>query len=293
MCLYALLPPKGILLCLLNCAKSEEDIRNGTMLCHEYGIEIARPLFGESRNEFRCEDNANTIYKGLRSIKDIGKNSGDELYAIRDNQHNDFFDLLSDIKENTSVNSKQLDILIKLNFFEQFGNPNELLAYVDIYNQYANKKQLSKDKISPEDLPYVIKYSNKATAKQFREIDTKSLIVDICNNINITTPIEQLAQYQALLLGYCDVQDSGNHHCIVTNVETTSFGTPYVTLYSLNSQNTKTFKADKKFFGQFKLEVGDVIKISLRNKPKRKKVDDKWVSDGDETILTAWVRKDI
>lgn len=283
--------PKEFCCAFLNCAKSEEDIRNGTMLCHEYGIEIARPLFGESLNEFRCEDGANTIYKGLRSIKDIGKNTGDELYSIRDNKHDTFFDLLADIKQNTSVNSKQLDILIKLNFFEMFGNPNELLAYVDVYNQYANKKQLSKDKISPEDLPYVIKYSNKATAKQFREIDTKSLITDICNDINIMTSVEQLAQYQALLLGYCDVQDVGNPHCIVTNVETTSFGTPYVTLYSLNSQNTKTFKADKKFFGQFKLEVGDVIKISLRNKPKRKKVDDKWVSDGDETILTAWVRK--
>lgn len=253
-----------------------------------------KPLrFGDDNREFSIDRENNQIIQTMASIKNISKVTPQQLYELGDREFDSFVDVLRAIKDETKLKKTDIDILIKLDYFSDFGNPNELLKMVEYFNQYGCVKQISKDKISPEDLPYVIKYSNKATAKQFREIDTKSLITDICNNINITTSVEQLAQYQALLLGYCDVQDVGNPHCIVTNVETTSFGTPYVTLYSLNSQNTKTFKADKKFFGQFKLEVGDVIKISLRNKPKRKKVDDKWVSDGDETILTAWVRKDI
>lgn len=271
----------------------EEKTQAITEYANKIGVDLHSPKFGKSKSNYAFDKQTNSIYKGVASVKHLNAQCGDYLWSIKDNNFNSFIDLLDEINKSKQIDSRQLDILIKLNFFEQFGNPNELLAYVDVYNQYANKKQLSKDKISPEDLPYVIKYSNKATAKQFREIDTKSLITDICNNINITTSVEQLAQYQALLLGYCDVQDVGNPYCIVTNVETTSFGTPYITLYSLNSQNTKTFKADKKFFGQFKLEIGDVIKISLRTKPKRKKVGDEWVSDGDETILTAWVRKDI
>ncbi len=38
-----------------------------------------------------------------------------------------FSNLLVDIEEKTSVNSRQLDILIRLNFFSEFGENNELL----------------------------------------------------------------------------------------------------------------------------------------------------------------------
>ncbi|MEC0212399.1 hypothetical protein [Paenibacillus ehimensis] len=38
-----------------------------------------------------------------------------------------FSKLLVDIEEKTSVNSRQLDILIRLNFFSEFGENNELL----------------------------------------------------------------------------------------------------------------------------------------------------------------------
>ena len=40
----------------------------------------------------------------MSSIKYIGDNVGEDLYALKDNQYGDFIDLLVDIK-NTSVSS--------------------------------------------------------------------------------------------------------------------------------------------------------------------------------------------
>lgn len=110
--------PKEFVCAFLNCAKSDEDILNGTLLAKQKCITINPPVFRQSLDIFRCDDSDNIIYKGLRSIKNIGKNTGAELYELRDNQYDSFFELLEDITQNTTVNKSQLDILIKLNFLK-------------------------------------------------------------------------------------------------------------------------------------------------------------------------------
>lgn len=249
-----------------------------------------KPLkFGDDNREFSIDKENNQIIQTMASIKNISKITPQQLYDIKDREFDNFVDVLRTIRDETKLKKTDLDILIKLDYFSDFGNPNELLNMVECFNKYGCIKQLSKDKIPNDILPYVIKYSNKVTPKQFSGIDTRSLVIDICSNVEITTSIEELAKYQAELLGYCDIQEVGNPYCVVMNIEVTSFGTPYVTLYSLNSQNTKTVKVDKNYFNKFKLEPCDIIKISLRSKPKKRKdVNGKWFDDGEETVLCAW-----
>lgn len=255
-----------------------------------FGIKFSNPFFRHSTSFYSYDTSTNTIYKGLRSIKNIGKNNGEELYELKDNKYNDFIDCLTDISK-TSVNSRQLDILICLDFFKEFGNPNQLLEYVEIFNTYSGKKIIRKDSINPQHLPYIIQFSRTSTDKQFRDIDTLGLIKAICSTINTTTSQEELAAYQSQLLGMCDVRVVGSPYCVVTSVEINNYGTPYVGLYCLHSGNTMVFKADKKFFADNSLDVGDIVKIALRDKPKRKKIDNKWVQDGTERTLVAWSLK--
>ena len=55
----------------------------------------------------------------------------DELYELRNNQYELFTDLLLDIK-NTSINTRHMQILIKLDFFNEFGDIKKLL-YINEY----------------------------------------------------------------------------------------------------------------------------------------------------------------
>ena len=115
----------------------------------------------------------------MSSIKYIGDNVGDDLYLLKDNQYETFIDLLIDIK-NTSVNSKQLEILIKLNFFSEFGKINTLLAQVEYFDKIYGKKQFKIDKLDELNIP---KTSYKNIVKNRLKKSGKILILLNCLKI--------------------------------------------------------------------------------------------------------------
>ena len=82
---------------------------------------------------------SNSIYKGLASIKYMNEKVADELYSLKDCVFDDFIDVLETVHECTSINSRQLDILIKLDFFSEFGKSQKLLDITIIL--IVNKKQ--------------------------------------------------------------------------------------------------------------------------------------------------------
>ena len=61
----------------------------------------------------------------------------DEIYELRNNKYNSFTELLFDIKNKTTINQKQLRILIELDFFAEFGDINLLLAQMDFFNKFS------------------------------------------------------------------------------------------------------------------------------------------------------------
>ncbi len=89
---------------------------------------------GLSRGEYFFDRERKIIAKGLTSIKYMSAGLADELYNLAaKNKYSCFMDLLKDLDEKTSINSRQLDILIKLDFFSDFGNQRELLRMVDLF----------------------------------------------------------------------------------------------------------------------------------------------------------------
>ena len=120
-----------------------------------FHISLSDIKFRYSTSKYGYDIETNTIYKGMSSIKFIGDNVGDDLYALRDNKYDSFIDLLIDIKK-TSVNSKQLEILIKLNFFSEFGEINTLLKQVEYFDLIYGKKQFNVTKIKEQNLPIEI-----------------------------------------------------------------------------------------------------------------------------------------
>lgn len=285
--------PKEFVCAFLNCSKSDEDILNGTMLAQSLQITIKPPVFRQSLNEFSCDPNENIIYKGLGSIKNIGKNTGAELYQLKDKIYNNIFELLDDIKTLTTINSKQLDILIKLNFFAEFGTINQLLYAVALYNKFRTCKTLSKDKLDEESYIAVQQNSGKETTKKFMDLDNMGIILTLYTPYTFDDDIYLRGKYQAELLGYSDIRIKNSPYCVVVSVTENKWNNIFVTLYCFASGRTKQFKCNKRYYNEFKLKVGDIIKVSIDAEERKTKLSNgTWASTGEyQSILKAWSYK--
>jgi len=219
------------------------------------GIESAK--FRYSSADYTFDESTETIYKGVASIKDLSSNVGVELYDLRDRKYKDFLELLPDILE-TSINKTQLEILIKLGYFSEFGKSKKLLKINEIYGSFSNAKVINKGKFDEKIEGIISKYS-RATEKQFRDIDNRSIISDlICNLKDVDMPIEELCAVQMKYLGYLNIQlDTDKNNCIITNIDT-KFA-PKLEVMSLRTGKSIVAKIYKNQLGS--LQVGDLIKI--------------------------------
>lgn len=158
------------------------------------------PKWGISKSKYFYDKEKRTIAKGLSSVKHMGKKVADELYELsKTKEYKHFVDLLSDIKTYTSVQANQLEILIKIDFFSDFGNQRELLAIYEMFNFFkcGAAKQIKKTLINGtmyEDI--VKKYS---TGKTKSGADGANYVINDIHNIMIE--IEQ----QILLLNVDDL----------------------------------------------------------------------------------------
>lgn len=131
------------------------------------GIKITSPKFGYSKSDYFFMKEENVIAKGLSSVKYMSSGIADELYELsKKNTYTHFIDLLSDINSYTAVNSRQIDILIKIDYFSKFGNQRELLRICDIFELFkkGTAKQIKKESIKDSPIDTIVKkYSNDKT----------------------------------------------------------------------------------------------------------------------------------
>ena len=170
--------PVEFITAFLNDAANDEDIRNGTILAKQRGITIVPPKFGISRSDYFFTKEKRVIAKGLSSVKYMGKAVVDELYALSKRQYATFTDLLWTLSHHSSLDARQLDILIKIDFFSDFGNQRELFQIVSLFDLFkkGEAKQLKKERAAAlgiEDI--VAKYAN-GTTKSGKESKSYTLL---------------------------------------------------------------------------------------------------------------------
>lgn len=158
--------PIEFITAFLNDAANDEDIRNGTALARQRGITIVPPKFGISRSDYFFTKEKRVIAKGLSSVKYMGKAVVDELYALSKRQYATFTDLLWTLSHHSSLDSRQLDILIKIDFFSDFGNQRELFQIVSLFDLFkkGEAKQLKKERAAALGIDDIVsKYANGTT----------------------------------------------------------------------------------------------------------------------------------
>lgn len=183
---YRYYHPIEFITSFLNNAANEEDIRNGTAYANRVGIQVTMPKWGLSKSDYFFDKERNIIAKGLTSIKYMSAGIAEELYSLAHSKtYTRFVDVLADIDTSTSLNTRQLDILIKLDFFSDFGNQRELLRITEMFYETFKKgqaKKISKDKIDGTPLePIVTKYAVGLTksgqfAKSYTLLDVESIM---------------------------------------------------------------------------------------------------------------------
>lgn len=253
---------------------------------HMKGIKISPIKFGKSKSEYSVSEDG--IYKGLKSIKFLNTQIADELFELGKNKYKTFLELLIDIKEKTSVDARQLDILIKLNFFSAFGDNLKLLKFVERFTELYGKKQINKDKAVKMNLSLLMlqEYSKKETAKIFKEIDIEGILEELWSLLedNQLSIQEQLqAEYE--YLGYIETQlDTKGNYIFITDINTKS--TPKITAYDLKSGVQTKYKIYKKNYNSKPFSVGDIVRLQkVVEKGKPYMVDGKWVNSDTEMEL--------
>ena len=277
-----------------------DDIDRTSKLIEElsyFNIAIHPIKFGKSGANYTMDKDSNQIFKGIQSVKYLNAQIGEELLGLSKNKYDSFIDLLKDIKENTSINSKQLTILTALNYFEDFGANDYLLKIIDIYDKFATAKIIAKNKMESLGInEYLMsKYAAKETKSQYREINNNGLIKELCEKIeNKSLSITEQIKFEVEYLGYpvYTNPEIADYYYIVTEFSQYSDASrPYFTLYNLKTgENIKTKIKQGKFYKENPFGLFSVLDIrEFIYKNKTKLVDGEWCkSDEFETVVETY-----
>ena len=169
----------------LNNAANDDDIQTGTAYANRLGIKVISPRFGLSKGEYFFDKDQRVISKGLSSVKYISATIADDLYDLAKNDHpTTFTDVLYGIHDKTSLDSRQLDTLILIDFFAEFGNQTELSAMVHAFNNVlksGDAKQVKRERVDGTVLEQPIR--NHATWKTKAGAESKSYTILDCKPI--------------------------------------------------------------------------------------------------------------
>lgn len=259
--------------CFNNYVGDKERTNKLTNELEYFGIKLSDIKFRHSNSKYSYDKESHTIFKGMSSIKFVGDNVGEELYALRDNQYDSFIDLLQDIS-NTSVNSKQLDILIKLDFFSEFGDINYLLKQVECYDKFYGRKQFTISKLQKEgeDIELIKKYCQKQTEKTLKEFDYIGFLKDMTSSM-VYSPVSIIERmdYQKEYIGYISYinPNISKRYYYVKDLSVTK-SIVNIQLYEIYSGKTQKVKMWTTQYKKNPFDEGDILYLKSVEKKHKK-----------------------
>ena len=272
----------------------EGDMERTNKLTEElnyFGIKLKGIKFKHSSGKYQMDKETNSIYKGIGAVKYCNSELGDQLYELRDQQFDSFLDLLNVFPGN----SRQLNLLVKLGFFEEFGKTLKLLKIIDVYSMYHGKKLLKKDKINLPLDHLAQKYAISETAKQYKfdgpSMDAllREFIAMIPDtDIPLRTRLEAEAEY----LGYISYSNPKLQNTGFVLSLNTKYS-PKATIYMLSDGSTITAKVSKSLYQKQPFDEGQILKFYTEDRYKSKKDENgEWIKTNEkEKWLTNYIIK--
>ena len=236
-----------------------------------FGIKLGAFKFGEDNRDFTAYKEKGIITQSLKSIKGINQTVADTIYSIAKTKDcKTFVDVLIAIKEAKGIDSGQLNTLIELDYFSDFGGVKKLKAIVEIFNTYYGKKQFTKAKIDDKTNDVMKRYAGKETEKLYKDIDIPAVIRELTEEVTeIPETMSEIVERQYTLLGDVSIINSTLPKTvqIVLDIDTTY--SPKLTLYGLGTGKITVLKCNKKYFEYLPLNQFDVINVKGTEKKKK------------------------
>ncbi|MFD0587604.1 PHP domain-containing protein [Paenibacillus sp. GCM10027627] len=212
--------------------------------------------FRKDNRGFVADEENNTIFADLSSIKFMSSNVAEDLFDAKDKLFETFIDLLVYLTEKTCLNIRNIEILIRLNYFSEFGRTNEL---VSIFNEFSSGKD-----------QYKKTYVEKTKIKRLENLRTTESEIKQ-NLLKKDLPPQTLVMFQKEVMGYSDLkyENLNEYYGVIVEIDTTY--SPKLTVYNLQNGEEEIIKMNKKLFKKSGLEIGYLIKnlnIELKNKKK-------------------------
>lgn len=209
--------PYEFITAYLNNANGEEDVKSGNELAQLYGIRIVPPRFGSSKDKYLFNKEQQFISKGISSVKYMNSSVANALYDLANTgKPKTFMELLQKLSSDTGIDTRQRDILIRIDYFSEYGNAKELLRMVDLFSFFKNGtvKKIAKDKLNQEMTEIVSRYAtdegkNGAIMKTYTITDMPGLLNDlegVVRNLHLEDfDLKSKMQDQLESLGYIDL----------------------------------------------------------------------------------------
>ena len=264
-----------------------------------FGISLKPIKFRNSVSDYSFNRETNEIFKGIASIKYMNVQVADDIYKLRNNHYSNFMELLFDLKDKTTINSRQLKILIELNFFEEFGDANLLLKEYEMFDEFNGRLQIKKDLLSKLgiDENLIRQCAGKESPKMYTKIDSRKLLILMSGTLTYRKQtLKEKIQAQINHLGYVDIvgDNYSGMACVISLDEKYS---PKLKMYSLKNGTMLDCKINKKIFNRNKLKEGDIVIIGRTEyKQKSKKNEDGTFSQIEgtkELWITSYRKVDI
>lgn len=167
--------------CFNNYGSDEGKTAALTSELASFGIKLSPIKFRHSSDTYSCDKSSNTIYKSISSVKYLNAAVAKKLYDLRDVHFDSFIDFL---KANP-CDTRQTDVLIKLDFFTEFGKSAKLLKMHELFQkyfskkngEYVSKKSIKKTEIEPFNIKLLNEMCDKETPSLYQFQDLTSLLV--------------------------------------------------------------------------------------------------------------------
>lgn len=207
------------------------------------GIHMTSGLFGSDNRNWLCDKENHTISQDLCSIKFISKRAASDLYEAAKQTYSSFTDLLWHLLTKTCLDTRQIEILIRLGYFAMFGKSEKLLT---VYNEFFNgKNRLTKTLKSYEQRLQILREFEKT-------LPDKDL------------PLENRVSAEFEYMGLCLSSDKylkGRY--LITEVDD-KYGIK-LKLYGLAKGNNVPVRMKKDIYAALKPKPGMIVKLSTNN----------------------------
>lgn len=263
--------------------KGEKDKMNALKEEAESYFNIKFPpfRFGQDNRSIQADLQNNSIVNSISAIKGYSAGVGAALYDCSKNGFTSFADVLAWL-DKRAIKISKVKPLITIDYFQQFGNINELLAILDFWEllKQGGAKSIRKDKVTSPVLQRILSRNCSITNKDGSDsmsyrMDSNGAAMRCLYDLEkyikqhpMKPPsMKEQIQYCMDILGYADVatnREEDRRRLLITDVIPLSGTSGGIWSYrvgtrSLGSGKTArlTIKAD--VFDKTPIKAGDII----------------------------------